>query len=205
MTTTYDRSITETLTSMIECSDLPAALVAQVIRDAGGPEIETSDDAPDALNGDEALWVVSTHTLVVDRVAVATWTRCAVGSWGGSGGGRVDAWCVEEDTNGGDCLPERIEALLSALGIDDEIPSVPEPDSASDTVDEDPEGEWCVYWDTVGDDAHVVARYATEGDAQAVCDERARALKASQPGDLLCGYEVRCLVDSEWVRPESEA
>lgn len=202
MTTTFDATLTETLATMIRCEELSASLVAQAMLDAGDVEIETDDDSPDALNGDDALWVVSTHALTVAGETVAEWTRCAVGSWGGSGGGRADSWCVEEDTAGGDRLPERISAILSELGIEDEIPSVPEPDSAVDTTDEDPDGEWCVYWTTAGDDEHVVARYATEDDAQAVCDERARALSASHPGHLLCGYEVRSLVDGEWVRRE---
>jgi hypothetical protein len=204
MTTQFDATLTETLATMIRCRDLDVSFVAQAMRDAGDVAIDTDDGEPDALNGDDTLWVVSTHTLTVDGEAVAEWTRCASGSWGGSGGGRADSWCVEEDTNGGDVLPDRIAAILSELGLEDEIPSVPEPDSASDTIDDDPEGEWCVYWTTAGDDAHMVARYATEGDAQAICDERQRALRAKHPGDLLCGYEVRSLVDGEWVRTEDE-
>ena len=201
---TTKTTLSETLATMIRCDDLDVSLVAQAMRDAGDVAIDTDDGEPDALNGDDSLWVVSNHTLTVAGESVAEWTRCSVGSWGGSGGGRCDDWCVEEDTNGGDVLPERIAAILSELGLEDEIPSVPEPDSASDTIDEDPDGEWCVYWTTVGDDDHVVARYATEDDAQAVCDERQRKLSAKHPGDLLCWYEVRSLADGEWVRGEAE-
>ena len=202
MTTQFDATLIETLATMIRCEELDAELVAQALSDAGEVAIDEDDGEPDALNEDDTLWVVSAHSLTVAGETVATWTRCACGSWGGSGGGRVDTWIVEEDTNGGDRLPDRIAAILSELGIDDEIPSVPEPDSASDTIDEDPDGEWCVYWTTVGNDAHVVATYETEEDAQAVCDERQRALAAKHPGDLLCGYEVRSLVGGEWVRVE---
>jgi hypothetical protein len=55
----------------------------------------------------------------------------------------------------------------------------------------DPEGEWCVYWNTVGDDSHVVERYATEDAASAAAQRSQAALEARHPGRLLCGYEVR--------------
>ena len=68
----------------------------------------------------------------------------------------------------------------------------------------DPEGEYACYWDTCGDDAHVVARYSTRETA-----EQAVAAKDwPGPGDstnYLCGYVVRELVDGEWVRPEVAA
>jgi hypothetical protein len=64
--------------------------------------------------------------------------------------------------------------------------------------EEDPEGEWACYWGTCGDDAHVVSRHSSRGEAE-------QAVKAHDwppPGDhtkYLCGYEVRELVDDEWV------
>jgi hypothetical protein len=67
----------------------------------------------------------------------------------------------------------------------------------------DPEGEWACYWDTVGDDAHVVSRHATRRQAE-------RAVAAHDwppPGDTtqyLCGFVVRVLVDGRWVVPEEE-
>ena len=67
----------------------------------------------------------------------------------------------------------------------------------------DPEGEYACYWDTCGDDAHVVARYSTRETA-----EQAVAAKDwPGPGDstnYLCGYVVRELVDGNWVWPEEE-
>lgn len=67
------------------------------------------------------------------------------------------------------------------------------------------DGEWCVYWETVGDDGHAEERYETEGQAQAACEIANTALRARHPGHLLCGYEVRQLVGGEWVSPESDA
>ena len=183
------------LGEMIEDEQLPVAAVASIIRGLGRACIESDDDSPESMDDSDARWVTSTHTLTAGGLQIATWTRCSRGGWGGSGA-RPDAWTVVEDTNGGDRLSERLEAILDELGLTDECPAVPEPDT---TVEEDPAGEWCVYWDTVGDDEHVVARYATEEDATRARDAKDRELRGANPGDLLCGYSVRHLVDSEWL------
>lgn len=63
----------------------------------------------------------------------------------------------------------------------------------------DEEGNYCVYWDTVGDDAHVVERYSTQEAASAAADLKNEGLHRHNPGgNLLCGYEIRELVDGEW-------
>jgi hypothetical protein len=60
----------------------------------------------------------------------------------------------------------------------------------------DPQGEWCVYWETVGDDARVVERYETELQAEARAAQLDAALNERHPGgNLLCGYAVRQLLD----------
>jgi len=55
-----------------------------------------------------------------------------------------------------------------------------------------------VYWETIGDDAHVVERYATEEAADAAATLHDEALRSSHSGQLLCGYSVRHLVDGRW-------
>lgn len=182
---------------LVDASDVRRLLLA-----AGEWRVDDEEkDAPEDLSDDGRLWVTASRTLRCDSVAVASWTRCAVGSYGGNGGPgtRPDAWEVDEDTEGGR-LPDHIEAVLSVLGLKDEIPSVPEPPLASDVYDEDEEGAYGVYWATVGDDSHVVKRYDTRDAAIAVADQFSRSLSANHPGQLLCGYEVRELVDGEWVR-----
>jgi len=65
----------------------------------------------------------------------------------------------------------------------------------------DPEGDWACYWDTCGDDAHVVTRHASREDA----DQAVAAKDWPGPGDstnYLCGYVTRELQDGKWVRPE---
>jgi hypothetical protein len=190
------------ITEQVEDDGIPVDVVVESIRAAGGAEIETSDDEPDDMNSDNgALWVVSNHRLLVAGKKVAEWTRCSVGSYGASGT-RADNWDVSEDTNGGDQLPERLSEILTELGLDDECPDVPEPDDPEDEIETDVGGEWCVYWETVGDDDHVVERYASEADAEKVCAAKDRALRGANPGNLLCGYSVRQLVDGEWVHLE---
>jgi len=67
----------------------------------------------------------------------------------------------------------------------------------------DPKGKWCVYWETVGDDAHVVDRYPTEDAARAAAEIASGELEEKHPGGrLLCGYSVRQLVAGEWCSSE---
>jgi hypothetical protein len=68
--------------------------------------------------------------------------------------------------------------------------------------DPDPEGEYCVYWETCGDDEHVVARYATADAADAAATLGDDSLRSRHSGQLLCGYDVRRLIDGEWVRDD---
>lgn len=85
---------------------------------------------------------------------------------------------------------EDAEAYLARMLSDE----AGEPDQA---------GEWAVYWSTVGDDEHVVDRYETQAQAAAAAEIANALLKSAHPGgQLLCGYEVRRLVDGEWVAPE---
>lgn len=66
-----------------------------------------------------------------------------------------------------------------------------------DEPETDDDGQYALWWETVGDDTHLVARYATLDAAQ-------QALAAKDwpaPGDhtnYLCGYGVREMVNDEW-------
>jgi hypothetical protein len=68
----------------------------------------------------------------------------------------------------------------------------------------DPDGEWCVWWETAGDDEHAVERYATRDAAEAAAQRSQAGLKSRFPGDLLCGYTVRQLVDDHWIEVDDE-
>lgn len=188
-----------------EHDDIIRVLAAHVDRDA--IEIETDDDSPDDLGSEGVLWVTSTHTLLYDGERISQWTRCSRGCYGSQGRSElVNVWCVDEDTDGGDTLPEMVELLLDALGIEDDLPDVPEPDKATDTISEDPDGEYCVYWDTVLEDARPLKRYSTLEDAIAVRDQLDREFRQSNPSGgtttYLCGYGVRQLIDGDWCAIE---
>lgn len=69
--------------------------------------------------------------------------------------------------------------------------------------EEDPEGEWACYWETAGNESHVVSRHSTRAEAE----QAVNAQDFPRPGDhtkYLCGYVVRELVDGRWTRPEEE-
>lgn len=69
--------------------------------------------------------------------------------------------------------------------------------------DADPDGTYSVWWETVGDDAHLVARYTT-GD---LAKQAVEAHDFPAPGDhtnYLCGYGVRELISGRWASVEEE-
>jgi hypothetical protein len=184
------------LEALIDDETIPIEEVAKIIRSMGGRvAIDTIDDDPKSLDDSGSLWVTSDHSLVVHGYTVATWSRVSRGAYAVSG-----YWSIVEDTDGGDILPERIESLLSELELEDEIPSILEPDE-TEGIAEDPEGEWCVYWASAcREDESPRGRYASSEDAGKIAEVSNRDLCTSTRGVLLCGYEVRQLVDGEWVR-----
>jgi len=70
--------------------------------------------------------------------------------------------------------------------------------------EEDSDGAWCVYWSTSLDDSGPRERYATRDQAEAAVDLANEQLHQRNRGHLLCGFEVRELVDDEWIRAERE-
>jgi hypothetical protein len=62
----------------------------------------------------------------------------------------------------------------------------------------DPAGEYCLYWYTVVAAAHCVSRFATR-DAAAQAVAAKDWPRAGDNTNYLCGYDVRQLIDGEWV------
>lgn len=66
----------------------------------------------------------------------------------------------------------------------------------------DADGEFCVYWETVGDDSGARSRYSTAESALAACALAQDGFDASNPRSggvtYLCGFGVRQLVDDRW-------
>lgn len=199
----YDQSqIAESLKEALdEERDDVIAILSQHV-DKSVCEIETEDGDAEDLSDSGALWVTSTHRLMLDGVEVAEWTRCARGHYGDQGRSEmVGVWCTEEDTDGGDELPESVGMLLAKIGLEDSIPDVDEPDEPDHPTDAN--GDYCVYWETVGNDAGPLKRYATRKQAQDMCDVFERHFAQRNPSGggttMLCGHSVRELIDGEWV------
>lgn len=69
----------------------------------------------------------------------------------------------------------------------------------------DPEGQYCVYWWTVGEDEKVVDRYPTADAAEAAAEIAQIALEVKHPGGgLLCGYEARLLCEESRGQDDEE-
>jgi nitrogen fixation protein len=121
-----------TLIGSENCDDAIRAVATEIKRRGVRVDITSDDEEAEAMDPyyDTTLWVVSNRTLEIDGVTVAEWTRCAVGRYGEAGD-----WCVEEDTNGNDKLPDNVAVALDALKMTDEIPDVEEPALATDEED----------------------------------------------------------------------
>ena len=196
----YDQSqIAESIKEAIESGRTDVVRILSQYVDKSVCEITTDDGEPEDLTGEGAsLWVESTHCLVIDGMEVAEWTRCTFGTYGSQGRSEmVGVWCTEEDTEGDDGLPEMVKIILDTVGLEDEIPSLLESEVPNHPVD--PNGEYCVYWETVGDDAGPLKRYATREQASEMCDVFSRSFAQSNPSGgttrMLCGHSVRELVD----------
>jgi hypothetical protein len=129
-----------------------------------------------------------------------------------------DGWYVktEDDDGNSDSFdivyPTRKEAVKAAKDLALELD---ESDCFNGTAEEfidhrraklategkDRNGEWCVYWTTALDDSGPCDRYSTREAAEAGAVLADKKLRQYHPGHLLCGYEVRCLVDSKWIKP----
>jgi hypothetical protein len=102
----------------------------------GAWEIESEDGEPEDYDDSGRLWTVGNRTLKCDGHTVAKWSRCVVSYYGRDG-----EWTTEEDPNGGDSLPDEIDALLTRVGLSDDLPAgADEPDAPS----EDEDGEWVI-------------------------------------------------------------
>lgn len=130
-------------------------------------------------------------------------------------------WFVRtsDDAGGSDDAPDtgyasRVEAANAAEAFAANAQEAEEGEDAGDYLrrqkeeqrgKEDPDGEWCSYWTSaIREDEGPRARYATEEQAVAAVAIANEELRARNPGSLLCAFEVRHLVDGEWVGIDAE-
>ena len=95
---------------------------------------------------------------------------------------------------------ERLAAEQDESDGDDDAESMADRRLRERMGESSPRGEWACYWDTALDDSGPRGRYETQEQAEAAVDLRNKGLAAANPGsNLLCGFEVRHLVDGEWI------
>ena len=71
----------------------------------------------------------------------------------------------------------------------------------------DPDGDWCMYWETPLDDAGPRERYKTRSQAEAAAKIANATLRAANPGwnlRIFCGFSVRSLVDGVWTESDED-
>jgi len=118
------------------------------------------------------------------------------------------------DDAGEDTYPDRDEAVEAAEALAVSETDADEDEDAAAYLrrrteeacgETDAAGEWCVYWSSAcAEDEGPRSRYATREQAEAAADLHSADLHDAQPGQLLCGYEVRQLVQGEWVALDGE-
>jgi hypothetical protein len=198
---------------------------ARALEDGALGYIDSSDGRLATLDDGEVVWSDETVVTVVDdredvseetmrlleeaidsgHVESEVTTRCSCSSCG------CDELVTHYDHDAGDRVCE--ECADYVCDDDGEVycSRCPETEYAQDgsrsylrlappdMPEEDPHGEWACYWETAGDDAHVVSRHSSREDAE----QAVEAHDWPPPGDhtvYLCGYGIRELVDDEWER-----
>lgn len=152
--------------------------VARALQETGRPiTIAESDGEPEDLNAPTALWVVSEHKLMLGHTPVAEWTRCSRGNYSPQ---QPYCWECEEDTEGGDYLPEHVKLLLQELGMGDEIPDVPEP-TAPEPCGEEDAGAAVWYSEWEHEEWRVISYYETLTEAQRAASISSNEFRAAYP------------------------
>lgn len=109
------------------------------------------------------------------------------------------SWCSREATTlDADGDPACKECAATSGRLRDELAAT----AARKTED----GRYCVYWRSVDDNDGPRTRYVMREEAEAVARLSQRKFEEYHPGgSALCGFEVRVLVDGEWVEVENES
>lgn len=201
--------LTYGLRGALACDDAAAATrLARAIIEAGGSVTMESDepDEDDCCEGDlpldRCVGTTQLHRILVDGEEVATLERYGWSHYGDPD--HPSTPCGEWTTESGESDTEpsgawRAVCNIADLGDDwDYVPGADEHELAEPETD--PDGEYCLWWSTVGDDdgPRPAKRYATYADAAAACQLAQLELRVRNRGKLLCGFAVGVLVDGEW-------
>lgn len=107
------------------------------------------------------------------------------------------------DSGPEDRVPDAWRKVCDRIGLSGDweyAPCAPEPEVKE--PESDPEGEYCLWWSTVGDDSGPMdgVRYSTYENAEAACQLASHELHRRHRGQLLCGHGIARLVDGVWVQ-----
>ncbi len=170
-------------------------------------EVE-SDDPEDAdfsegeLPRDVRIATTQTHRLLVDGDEVAELTREGWSYYGDPDNPNTPSgeWTTEsgENDRGVPAAWMTVCDVARLSGDWEQYPCAAEPETEEPETDDD--GEYCLWWSTVGDDDGPLTRtrYPTLRDARIACDAADLDLRLRHRGTLLCGYGIAQLVDGEW-------
>jgi hypothetical protein len=144
---------------------------------------------PDTEIGGLAQRAEETRRLIVEGMIVAEWIRVSLGAYG-LDNNPPNKWDWKPDDP-----PELIEPIAQAVveGLQIEEPAlvVPEPTPPDKLHTPNPDGEWAVYFSTIGPkDNGVVKRYDSYAAAKEVAEQYQRNLNARFPGTKHSYYTV---------------
>jgi len=195
------------------------AIVADEEEDAGhlarlaillGCEITVdSDDIDEEEYGDpseyrgSAIEATQTHRLCVDGHEAAKITREGISYHGAIDHPNTPGGEWTTDSSEADEAPNAAwEAVCQAAGLSGDWECPPCADEPPEVAPQtDPDGPYCLWWQTVGDDGGPLSRgdrYPTIEDAMIARDAAEHELHLRNRGRLLCGYAIGELVEGEW-------
>lgn len=187
--------------------------LARAIMEVSEIEIQSDDPTEDdysegSLPRDRRVAVSQEHRIMVDGLRVATLERYGWGYYGDHN--HPDTPSGEWTTVAGDDDQEPSPAWLAvaeAAGIGGDWESYPCAEEEEITEpDEDPDGEFCLWWVTSGEDGgpRTDTRYATLEDARAACQLAEHGLRTTHRGTLLCGYGIGMLTEDGWRKLDDD-
>lgn len=186
----------------------------------------------------QPTYTLTAEDLGVDKNSVTSWTTAAsyvatfpsddedgacdvevqVGEYGGLWFVRTQDEAGGSDDASDESYDSKDDAEEAAKALAKELNEAEDAEDAEEYLarklearegEEDPEGEWACYWDTIDSaGGHAATRYTTREQAEAAVElaqtEFAQRNPSSGSTHPLCGYEVRVLRKPVWVRSQGE-
>lgn len=211
---TFDQSDRTTSYARFEHPDTPEQ---EFDFDPWNGEPKLGDEVPftkDEVDSDWESVASYVATFPSDDGEGACYVEVQIGEVGGHWFVRTKDDAGGSDECDGTSYPSRSKAESAAEDFAGEHNEAEAGEDAADYVkrqlqetagEPDPEGEYCVYWDTVLEDSGPGDRYASPEAATAAAELANQGLHKHNPGgNLLCAYEPRRLVNGKWIGLDEE-